>query len=463
MAAASLAVQLSYDAYSFTGIAEAAGWAERAEMLVDGKPPSVATAFVPYIKAYLALNAHHDPDSALAGSQAAARLARDVGATDLEMLALALAGLAKVSLGHVDEGMRGLDAAAAAAVSGEMTDADSIVTVCCMLIDACKRVGDLERAEEWCIRVRGIAERFGDRQMFSVCRTHFADMLLSGGDWLEAEHELTAAIEELGRLRPGRDADALVRLAELRRRQGRVAEAEELLGRSTAHRFHILVTGLVALGRGNALAAQQAADRYLRRVGTRDRFERVAGLDLRVRAALSLGDYATAHADAQELWTISSFTSGGYLRATALLAAGRVALAERELDAARESLEDAADLFDEIGARFDGAIARAELAAALALAGLHAASHDATGRAQTALRTLGAAISTGAAGDLSPREHEVLRLLAQGLSNDDIARRLVLSVRTVERHVANLYAKIGVSGRTARASATAWAYSHGIA
>ena len=83
-------------------------------------------------------------------------------------------------------------------------------------------------------------------------------------------------------------------------------------------------------------------------------------------------------------------------------------------------------------------------------------------RARTALEELGARAPEARVGGLSAREAEVLRLVARGLSNDDIARELVLSVRTVERHVANIYAKIGASGRTGRAIATAWAHGHGI-
>jgi DNA-binding NarL/FixJ family response regulator len=63
---------------------------------------------------------------------------------------------------------------------------------------------------------------------------------------------------------------------------------------------------------------------------------------------------------------------------------------------------------------------------------------------------------------LTRREREVLRLLACGTSNDAIAAELVVSPRTVERHVENIYDKIGVSGRTARAAATAWAFAHGL-
>jgi len=84
-------------------------------------------------------------------------------------------------------------------------------------------------------------------------------------------------------------------------------------------------------------------------------------------------------------------------------------------------------------------------------------------RAGKTLEELGARAPAARVGGLSAREAEVLRLVAHGLSNAEIARELVLSVRTVERHVANVYLKIGASGRTARAIATAWAHTHGIA
>jgi LuxR family maltose regulon positive regulatory protein len=123
--AARLAIQLCYDAYAFRGPAEASGWVERAALLIEGKPPSIATAWVSVIRAQFALAAHH-PDSAQAESALALTLAREVGAVDVEMLALSVNGLALVSTGEIEDGMRRLDAAAAAAVGGEMTDADSI-------------------------------------------------------------------------------------------------------------------------------------------------------------------------------------------------------------------------------------------------------------------------------------------------------------------------------------------------
>jgi ATP/maltotriose-dependent transcriptional regulator MalT len=458
---ARLAIQLCYDAYAFRGAAEASGWVERAALLVEDEPPSEAAAWVSVLRAQFAL-ADHDPHPAQSESARALALAREVGAVDVEMLALSVNGLALVSTGAIEDGMRRLDAATAAAVGGEMTDADSIETVCCHMIDACKLVRDLERAHEWCVRVRDIATRFADRQMFSICRTAYADVLLWDGEWERAEEELTAAVTELGALRPGRDIDPLTRLAELRRRQGRTSEAEELLPRLESHRFHALLTGLLALDRGDAETAVEAATRFLRRVGEADRFERVAGLDLLVRAAVAHGDEGPARNAAEEITAIAAACPNAPLRAAALLAEGRVTTAAGDATTACALLEDAGDLFDTAGARYDAALARLELASALRMAGRERPARQADARARKALEALGARVPEARVGGLSAREAEVLRLVAQGLSNEDIARQLVLSVRTVERHVANIYVKIGASGRTARAIATAWAHAHGI-
>jgi LuxR family maltose regulon positive regulatory protein len=431
-------------------------------LLVEGQPPSLASACVPMLRAHFALLGDHDPASARAQSEEAIVLAREVDAVDVEMFALALNGLSLVSAGEIEAGMRRIDAAAAAAVGGEMTDADSIESVCCFALDACKRVRDLDRANEWCLRVREIALRFGDRQMFAICRTHYADVLLWHGDWKQAEQELMAAVDELSAIGPGRSVDAVARLAELRRRQGRTREAKELLARATPHRLHPLVEGLLALDAGDAATALEAAARFLRRIGEADRFERVAGLELAVRAAVAAGDSATAHAAAEELRAIASLTPTAPLRAAALLTEGRIAAANGD-DLAVARLEDAADLFDAVGARYDAAVARLELALVLRVAGHEPAALKAEARARAVLSKLGARLPQERVGELSARETEVLRLVCRGLSNDDIARELVLSVRTVERHLANAYAKIGASGRTARAVATAWAYAHGIA
>ena len=145
------------------------------------------------------------------------------------------------------------------------------------------------------------------------------------------------------------------------------------------------------------------------------------------------------------------------LRAAALRARGR-------LEGSAELLEDAAVLYAECGASYEAAHTRLEFGRALRAQGRTAEAVAAEEAARHSLRALGSPPPEPEPERhlLTGREQEVLRLLARGGSNGAIAAELVLSVRTVERHVENIYDKIGVSGRTARAAATAWAFAHGL-
>jgi ATP/maltotriose-dependent transcriptional regulator MalT len=260
--------------------------------------------------------------------------------------------------------------------------------------------------------------------------------------------------------------DAVVRLAELRRRQGRPEEAVAVVEQVREHRLAPIVRAGLALDRGDAAAAAEEAERYLRRVQARDRFERVPALELLVQAKLALGDAAGAERAAAELDEIAERGGTAALRAAALLARGRVAVARGSPDGS-EALDDAAALYRGCGARLDAARALHELAEALTASGRDEAAALAEDEATRELAELGLVsitrrASSGADG-LTGREREVLRLVAQGRSNEEIAAQLVLSVRTVESHVASIYGKVGVSGRTARAAATAYALSRGLA
>ena len=182
-----------------------------------------------------------------------------------------------------------------------------------------------------------------------------------------------------------------------------------------SHRFHALLVGLLALDRGDAETAIDAAARFLRRVGEADRFERVAGLDLMVRAAVAGGDDASAREAADEIAVIAAACPNAPLRAAALLAEGRVAAAAGEAAAACPLLEDASDLFDAAGARYDAALARLELASVLRVLGRDGPAAKAEARAGKALEELGARPPKARVGGLSAREAEVLRLVARGL------------------------------------------------
>jgi ATP/maltotriose-dependent transcriptional regulator MalT len=466
--AARMAYWLAIAAYNFRGDpAVTRGWLERARHLLAGLEQGAEGASVASFSAHLALLVDHDPGRARTLCREAVELAREVGATDLEMLALGVDGLALVTQGEVEEGMRRLDQATAAATSGELSDPMAIHNVCCYLIYACKRVRDFDRAGQWCERVKEIAERWSDRQMFATCRTHYADVLVWRGAWAEAESELELAAREFDAAGPHKVADAAVRLAELRRRQGRLGEAEELLQDADRHPLSPLVRAAIVLDRGDAERAGDLAARYLRRIPAEERTERVPGLELLVRARLALGDRDAATGAVSELRSIADGVATDALRAPAALAEGLVAAAAGDHDAGRRAFEDAVDLYERSGGRFDAAKARFELARTLRSLGRFAAAHDEAQAAARTLRELGAALERETDGGPSPdgltvREREVLKLLAQGRSNQEIAAELVLSVRTVERHISNVYAKIGASGRTARAAAASHAAGLGL-
>jgi DNA-binding NarL/FixJ family response regulator len=376
--------------------------------------------------------------------------------------------------------MRRLDAATATALGDEMRDLDAISTTCCYMIDACKRVRDFERALQWCDHVRAFCERWSDRMTFAACRTHYCDVLIWRGDWADAEREIDANLGDIVAFNPGRAPDALARLGELRRRQGRLDEAEEVLGRAGAHQVALLARAELALDRGDAAGALEGAERYLRRVGADGQSERVPGLELVVRAHLGAGAPAEARAALAGLRSAAEAVGTDAVEASARLAEGLVLAAEGRPAEAAGALEDAAARFERSGGPMEAARARLALAEALAAADrprsaaeeaagardllLRLGAGGEAGRAAALLRRLGAEPAP-AAGEpsLTRREREILALIGRGLDNREIAARLVLSVRTVERHVSNVYLKIGASGPSARAVAAAYAARHGLA
>jgi DNA-binding NarL/FixJ family response regulator len=228
----------------------------------------------------------------------------------------------------------------------------------------------------------------------------------------------------------------------------------------------------LAFDRGDARAAAEAAERYLRRVPLHNRTDRVVALDLLVRALAATGDVDGAKTALAELQAIATVVATVPLRAAASLAAGYVALGPGSADRAddaRRHLEDAVDLFLQSGAPYELARARIELARALGRLGRVEAALEEAQRAVDLLSELHAELEMSRAKGLmeslssaaparSPaappaglrvREVEVLRLVADGLNNQVIAERLFLSEHTVHRHVANILNKLSVSSRAA--------------
>jgi LuxR family transcriptional regulator, maltose regulon positive regulatory protein len=475
-AAARMAVSLAADHFLRRGEhAIADGWFQRAHRLLDGLDPAPEHAVLAIWESYVAIIFHHDTATARQLGAQARALAESLGIIDLEMLAQASLGFATVCEGDIAEGMRLLDEATAAAVAGEMTDPDAIVTTCCYLISACERVRDYDRAAQWCDRAIRLADRWSYRFMFAYCRSHYAGVLIWRGAWPEAEAELEAATGELATTFPAMAAEGIARLAELRRRQGRMKESQVLLDRLDTQPLRTLGSRLALLGRaalaldqGDPTTAIDLAERYLRGVPAGDRVERIDGLELLARAQAARGDHAQATRSMAELRAITDAIATPSLQAMASHVDGVMTAARGDYDDARRRFEDAVDLFDAGGARYEAARSRLGLANALAAVERPDAAVREAQAALTILEQLGAdrereratallrhlKVATperaeNAAAGLTRREMEVLRLVAQGLSDKEVAAGLGLSEHTVHRHIANVLNKLDVPSRAA--------------
>src|SRR5262249_14492731 len=147
----------------------------------------------------------------------------------------------------------------------EMTDLDAVGATCCLLVHACERVRDYDRAAQWGERVERFSERWGIAPSLAVCRAQYAAMLVGRGDWRRAEEELERAAARLSSSRPRLLGEAVEQLAELRRRQGRFEEAEALFARVEGRSLPLLGRAAIALARGDAGTAADLLERFLRR------------------------------------------------------------------------------------------------------------------------------------------------------------------------------------------------------
>jgi DNA-binding NarL/FixJ family response regulator len=478
-----IAAWLAADFLLFRGEpAVASGWLQRAHSLIDGLEPGVDHGWVAIHEGHIALALVEDTVKARRLAARAVELGRRFGTPELEMLGLGLEGRALVSEGALEEGMRRLDEATTVALAGEARLLYCVAWACCYLISACERVRDFDRAAQWCERV---GEFCGQHDIFllNICRAHYASVLTWQGRWDEANRQLSAAVEGLQSSRPPMVGDAVARLGELRRRQGRLADAEELFARSETHSLTLLGCAALALDRAQASDAAELADRYLRRFPDPSRVERSAGLELAIKALARLGEYERATEGLRQLRELAERARTRPLLAAVCSAEGTLAAARGDHDAARRSFEDALDLLVTSDARFEAARVRLDLADTLSASGRHDRARREIENALAAFRELGADWESARAQamraklhrkpvtlppeaadtplrELTGRELEVLCLVAEGLTNHEIAQRLVLSEHTVNRHVANILRKLGL---TSRAAAAALAGRHGIA
>ncbi len=459
-------VQLTY----FGAAAVANGLIQQAEHLLEGEPIEPTHAWVHVYRGHYDLMVDKNPTAALARARDALRIAHKVDAPEPAVVALALEGLALVTTGDVGEGMPRLDEASAAAVTRGLDDLNAVAWACCYLIHGCESVRDFPRAADWCQRVMSFCDQFGLEPIFGSCRTRYALVLTWQGRWDAADAELRALLDATaqGQPTPLRRI-GLVALGELRRRQGAHDEAERAFHLAGEHQLGLLGQASLALDRGEPDLAIDLSDRVLRRLPAQERAGRTDALLIHCRAAAAIGDTARARAAAHELAETASRIRTAPLLAAAAFASGFVAAAEGDDDAARTAFEDAVSQYDSGGAPLEAALARLELADALDRLGRHRTAEREARLAKDALASLGARAYLSRAVDmlerfvqpaaerkdasstlaLSERELEVLALVARGLTNEEIADRLILSPHTIKRHIANVLMKLGESTRAA--------------
>jgi DNA-binding CsgD family transcriptional regulator len=449
-------------------VARASGWLARAERSATRAGRECAARGFLLVPTFLDAIGRGDTERAaeLAGEIIA--IAQRCGDPDLLALGTLSRGEALLAAGQIGDGTRLLDEVMVSVTTGEVSPIPAGI-VYCAVIEACVDVFDLRRATEWTEALRAWCERQPDLVPYrGQCLVHRSQVLLANGAWAEAMAEAEHARTRLSDPAHPALGAALYQLGELHRLRGELVDAERAY-RAAGELGREPVPGLalLRLAQGKVDAASAATRRAVDE--RRGEPGRPALLAAAVEILLAAGDVDGARAARDELVALAAAIDRPLLRAIAACATGSVRLAEGDATAALPELRAAAIAWRGLGVPYDEARARVLLALACRALG----DHDAAGieldaaraafdrlRARpdvarvTALRDPGAAPR-----GLTPREREVLRLVATGRANKEIAADLAISGHTVARHLQNIFLKLGVSSR---AAATAYAYEHDV-
>lgn len=398
----------------------------------------------------------------------ATTLGQRFGDSDLIALGRLGQGQALIRLGRVAEGIALLDEDMVAVEAGDLSP---ILTgiIYCAVITECQATFDLHRAREWTDALSRWCEMQPDLVPYrGQCQVHRAQILQLSGDWEKAADEAERARDQLANADQPAIGMALYQLAELHRLRGEFDQAEEAY--REAHGWgHSPQPGLaqMRLAQGQIDAAQAAIRGAL--VEAHTAVARAKLLLAQVEIMIAVEDIETARNAADELATIAAKFDAPYLRAVSAHAMGSVLLATGNPTAAVESLREGLRSWLALEAPYEAARTRVLIGTALAGSNDQDTASLEFEAARRAFEQLDAKpdlarvhllVQGGRAPDshgLTARELEVLRVLASGSTTKAIAAKLVVSERTVDRHISNIFSKLGVSSR---AAATAYAYEH---
>ena len=455
---------------SLGNTAAARGWLARAARLVDEARLGPLAGWVALLRA-------HDSDDAIAAerwSREARESATGFGDPDLELCAISQLGASLLQQGRLAEGTALLDEAMAASLAGECRRPHTVVYTSCNMISACAETAEVSHALQWIRAADGFLGRYGSPHLYVHCRVYYGAVLFASGDWAGAEREFQAALSAGVSAEPALRAEAYARFAELRLAQGRLEEARRLLAGLEEHVTSAYVLAALALAGGKPAAARRIGLRRVRELEQQDR-DRLGAYRAGLAACLETGKLWELLAEAssgleaaaavEHLTDLAERTRSPQLEACGLRAAGtlhrNVSCLERALSvfAGLQLPLEAGRTRMGLARLLEGEDAIAEARLALAAFEALGAARDAD-RAAARLRELGVTATRGGPsglGKLSQREREVLGLLGEGLSNRELADRLFLSRKTVERHVRNVLFKLGLRNR---AEAAAYVVRH---
>ena len=447
---------------------QAEGWFGRAQRLLDEREADCVERGFLLIAYGHGLRAAGEFAGASAAGADAAVIARRFGDRDLFALAVLLQGEAAVFDARVREGLALLDEAMVAVSTEDLSPVVAGLGYCAVILTG-QQVFELPRAREWTLALDRWQRQQPDLVAFTGrCLVHRAEILQLGGSWTDALEEARRAGRRFVETNSPSTGVALYREAELLRLQGDLAGAEEAY-RAASRAGWDPQPGLAQLrlaqGRVDAAAAT------IRRAAAEssDPLARAALLPAQVEIMLAAGETDQARAACDELETVAGRYSSAMLDAIVAYELGAVLLAEGEASRALEHLRRALDAWRALEAPYEVARTRVLVGEACrALEDTDACTLElemaladfvrlgAVPDAARVEQLLGGAAEDDSHG-LSPRELEVLRLVAAGKSNREIAAALVISEHTVARHVQNIFTKLRLSSR---AAATAFAFEH---
>lgn len=459
-------------------MAQGGGWLARAGRLVEEH--QLDTVERGYLLVPEGLMAMGDgaSDTALERFGQAGSLGRRFGDSDLSALGVLGRGQTLLHMGRTSEGLRLLDEAMVSVTAGETSPTISGL-VYCAVINECHDVYDLRRAREWTTALtRWCAEQPGLVPYRGQCLVHRAQVLQLSGDWSAA----TAAVEDARRQLsdPPHPAVGMAhyQAGELHRLRGELREADDAYRRAhAAGREPQPGLALVRLAEGSADTAAASIEAALG--SAPDTVARAGLLPASAEIMRAVGREEEEMAAVGELESLAEGDST-MLGAVADQARGSARLARGDADGAVGPLKSAFDAWQELGAPYEAAEARVLLAGACRVLGDRDRAELECRAARAVFEPLGAVpaldrldrviagespftLGPDRASDRHPgvteRELEVLRLVAAGRTNRQIAGELAISEKTVERHLGNVYSKLGVSNR---AAATAHAYDQGL-